>query len=144
MPLYEGVCRTCDWHGDRFVSLADYDERGIICPECGGWARRKIAAVPVVGPMPSKPFVVEHANKRFESKAEMDRWQAANPNNKIVSATDSSFQNHYDAVRAKADKRAQSRGYKDVDHQRQTKQQEQQDRKRLAAGGHKPFSVGSA
>jgi putative FmdB family regulatory protein len=34
MPHYEFFCHDCKKYFDRILSLADYEEGGVVCPRC--------------------------------------------------------------------------------------------------------------
>ncbi len=35
MPLYEYVCKDCDQHFSKVLTLHEYEEDKITCPKCG-------------------------------------------------------------------------------------------------------------
>ena len=115
MPMYDFKCvGDCGYFEDMFVLLADRDD--VVCPECAGPLSTVIRAVPVIGPMPSKPLVVKQVGRTFESNAEWRKYQADNPGCQIQSADSKSWQDHVDAVRNKVEATSKKMGYRDFKH----------------------------
>jgi putative FmdB family regulatory protein len=113
MPLYDATCAACGFGGEVWVALADYDARGVRCPDCGEWARRVIHPVPTVGPMPSKPIRVA-GGPEFTSKGAFEQWrqtdgQGAQP----LSSTEIAELKYRAEHRANAE--ARRNGYRDLD-----------------------------
>ena len=113
MPIYDIECPVCGVSEDVFISLKDYTPDGPPCPECGGRARRIVAPVMTVGPMPSKPFTVKQIGRAFESQGELRRYMAENPGTNFVDKSDASYRAHYDKAHEKADAASKRAGYND-------------------------------
>lgn len=116
MPLYDYDCDSCGSFGETAVPLRDYDPKGVPCPECGCLARRRVPAVPVVGPMPSKPLVVNQISREFTSAAEVRQYERENPGVQIQSATSDSWRAHKDRAREATEVAARRDGFRDRDH----------------------------
>jgi putative FmdB family regulatory protein len=119
MPLYDYHCSACDVSDEVFVPLADYDPKGVPCPDCGALAKRGVPAVLTVGPMPSKPLTIKQIGRSFESNGELRRYKSEHPEARFVEPNSSEWRNHVDATRAKCEATAKKHGFRDHDHRRQ-------------------------
>jgi len=135
MPVYAAQCEECGWEEDDFfVPLQDYDVLGVRCPECGEWAKRIILPVATIGPMPSKPLVVDQVGRTFDSSKQLREYMDQNPNAKVLSKNDSEWKAHKDWARNKCEARAKARGYDDhADYKRRTKAESER-KKTLESG----------
>ena len=141
MPLYEGECREGCGRFEDIMKVREYEVEGLICPECGEKARTVLSATPTVGPMPSKPRVIEQIGKSFSSRAEERAYFKANPGRVVVGKGDSAFTKHHDWAHEKADTAARRLGYNDhVDRSRKVKADQAQ-RKKIAAGDGKIYNI---
>ena len=117
MPLYDVRCVSgCGYFNDVFVLLKDADK--IICPSCSKPVVRLVRPVATVGPMPSKPLRVDQIGRTFESNSELKEYQRQNGDVEILSSTSNKWQQHKDTARTKAEKRAKSQGFRDLDDKR--------------------------
>ena len=111
MPLYDIKCLSCEQRTDDiFFKLTD----PIICPTCGEGARTIIGPVLTIGPMPSKPIKMESIGREFTSNSELRAYKEANPDLAFHSKDDSSWRNHVDMARTKAEKKAKAQGFTDL------------------------------
>lgn len=137
MPLYEGRCSE---HGN-FEVMRTVNEyvlnAGLNCPECGHRAKTIIAPVRTIGPMPSKPLVIEQIGQTFNSRAEERRYFESHPDRRIVSPDDSSFLKLRDDAREQAEKAAKRMGYRDHDERRAKRKIEKARTKAIESGDHK-------
>jgi len=140
MPLYEGECRQGCGRFEDVMKVHEYEADGLICPECGLAARTIISAAPTVGPMPSKPLVIDQIGKSFTSRAEMRRYFAARPDRKIVDPNDSSFTNLKDHAHAQADASAKKLGFTDHEDRGRRIKAEAAKKQKIVRGDGKIFS----
>jgi hypothetical protein len=134
MPVYDMKCLgDCGYFADIVCTVEDLPK--IICPSCKGRMRVVISAVPTIGPMPSKPLVVNHIGRTFHSNGEWNQYQRQNPDVEIVSASSGSWREHVDFVRGKAEGRAKREGYRDLADKRTQ-------RKKAKAPSEKKVSIG--
>ena len=140
MPLYEGECRHGCGRFEDVMKVREYEADGLICPGCGLAARNIISPNLTVGPMPSKPRVIEQIGQTFTSAAEERAYFQRRPDRRVVGAGDSAFINHRDQARGKADKAAKSLGYRDHDDRTQKNKADQVQRK-IAAGDGKIYNI---
>ena len=114
MPLYDFRCLAgCGYFNDIIVSIEDRTK--VRCPTCNGAMRTVVSAVALIGPMPSKPLVVNQVGRTFHSNAEWNEYQRSNPGCEIVSASSSAWREHKDKARSKAESKAKSQGYRDLE-----------------------------
>tara|TARA_R110002020_G_scaffold255665_5_gene469426 strand:+ start:1094 stop:1519 length:426 start_codon:yes stop_codon:yes gene_type:complete len=139
--LYEGECRHGCGRFEDVLKLAEYEADGLLCPECGLQARTIINATLTVGPMPSKPRVIEQIGQSFTSRAEERAYFAKRPDRRVVGADDSAFINHRDQAREKADKKAKLMGYRDHDDRTQKVKADNAKRKKIAQGDSKIYNI---
>jgi len=118
--LYEGRCRPCDKLFDDVMSVDEFSENGLTCPDCGQPAERYYGhgqPAGISGPLPSKPLVIKHAGLEFTSKSQIKQYEAENPGARMLTKDDSSWRSHHDKTRAKAESRAKARGFRDYEDQ---------------------------
>lgn len=114
MPTYDVRCTNgCGYFNDVFCLLADLEK--LVCPECHRPVIRLISPVRTIGPTFSKPFEVNQIGKTFESKSDWDKYQQANPDVEILSATSTAWRNHVDTVKKRVNKKARNQGFNDND-----------------------------
>jgi len=114
MPMYDFQCLgDCGYFSDVVLSLAEKDE--VTCSSCGGSLRTVIRAVATIGPMPSKPLVVNQVGKSFDSLASWNKYQRENPDVEILSSSSDAWQKHKDTVRVKAESKAKKAGFRDLE-----------------------------
>lgn len=115
MPMYDFKCKgSCGYFEDMFVLLADKDK--VVCPSCAGPLQTVIRGVPVIGPMPSKPLVVSHIGRKFESAGEWKEYQRKNPDCQVISADSKEWRDHRDSVKEKVEATSRKMGYRDYAH----------------------------
>lgn len=141
MPLYEGECRKGCGRFEVVLKLAEYLEKRLVCPECGEGGRTVIAPNLTVGPMPSKPQVIDQIGQTFTSRAEERRYFAAHPGRMVVAPNDSAFINHRDQARSKADAKAKQIGYRDHDDRTQKQKADHAHRTRISQGERKISNI---
>jgi len=138
--LYEGECSA---HG-RFEEVQSVNEyvlnAGLLCPKCGHKARTVLHAPPTIGPMPSKPLVIDQIGQTFHSRAEEREYFKRRPDRRIVDPSDSSFLKLKDKAREDAEKMATRQGFRDLDDRR-VKVKAQQARKKAIAGGDRKIQA---
>jgi len=111
MPLYDIKCLTCEARtNDIFFRL----DAKIICPICDAPARALISPVLAVGPLPSKPIKMESIGREFTSNSELRAYKEANPDLAFHSKNDTSWRNHVDMAKNKAERVAKAQGHKDL------------------------------
>lgn len=115
MPAYDYRCTACGVD-EEIIHPASETEHEWLCVECDAPMRRRIAATPTIGAMPSKP--VRLGGQDFQSNAEARRWQAQNPTARAVSQNDTWWRNHKDRARERAEGVAVRQGYRDLDQKR--------------------------
>ena len=140
MPLYEGECRHGCGRFEDVMKVHQYEADGLICPECGLQAKVIISAVPTVGPMPSKPLVIDQIGQSFTSRSEMRRYFEGRPDRKIVDPNDSSFTAFKDNARARADVSAKRLGFDDHEDRGRRVKAETAKHEKIARGEGKIFS----
>lgn len=119
MPLYDMVCDACGaFHDGVLMSIAEHDE-GMDCERCGAPTRTVIGAVAVVGPMPSKPYVLGGADVEVRSVEELRAYERENPTHRVLSKDDSWMRAHRDRARERAERVARGQGYRDWEHRQQ-------------------------
>jgi hypothetical protein len=129
MPLYDVRCtRGCGYFNDVFCLLADVDQ--MICPECSAPVVRLISPVRTIGPTFSNPMTVNQIGRTFTSKSDWDAYQRDNPGTEVLSANSKAWQDHVDAVRNKADRKAKTLGYRDRQDMREKVAQEDRDKRK--------------
>jgi|7_EtaG_2_1085326.scaffolds.fasta_scaffold05703_5 putative FmdB family regulatory protein len=137
MPLYEGRCSA---HGtfEEILSVNEYVlNAGLNCPECGHHAKTIIAPVRTIGPMPSKPLVIDQIGQTFHSKAEQRAYFDKHPNRRIVDPSDSSFVALKDNAREAAETAAKKLGFRDHDDRRAKVRKAKAHQKAIKSGDHK-------
>ena len=113
MPMYDLRCLAdCGYFYDVYLPLAEYGNAK--CPSCAGPMRTALRAVATVGPMPSKPLVIDHIGRTFHSRGEWNEYQRQNPDVQILSAESNHWKNHRDKVRNIANDKARKQGYRDL------------------------------
>ena len=140
MPLYEGECKSGCGRFEDIMKLREYEVEGLICPECGSKARTVISAIRTVGPMSSKPLVIDQIGQTFTSKAQMRRYFKAHPDRRIVDPNDTAFKNHRDLAREKADKAAKLHGFNDREDRAQKTKADMAQRKKISQGEGRIYS----
>ena len=116
MPVYDFKCPDgCGYFNDIFVPLSEHGKT--TCNSCGALLETVISEVALVGPMPSKPLVVDQVVRSFESTSEFNEYQRKNPDCAVVSADSTHWRQHKDAAREKVESRAKRQGFKDREHQ---------------------------
>ena len=114
MPVYDFQCLgDCGYFSDVILSLSEKDKA--TCPSCGGSLQTVIRAVATIGPMPSKPLVVNQVGKSFDSQASWNKYQRENPDVEILSSSSDAWKKHKDAVRVKAEGKAKKAGFRDLE-----------------------------
>jgi|TARA_R110000744_G_scaffold43517_2_gene97550 hypothetical protein len=114
MPFYDFRCpEGCGYFDDVFVPLELHGTS--TCPECDATLETMIGAVVTIGPMPSKPLVLEQAGRRFESTSEYKQYQRENPGWDFLSPNSKQWHDHKDMARGKAEARAKREGYVDLE-----------------------------
>lgn len=136
MPLY--VAR-CPEHGEfeTFLSLAEREKTGLLCIECAQESRVVIQPVRTIGPMPSKPLVIDQIGRSFTSQSEMRQYFKKHPDRRIVENNSQDFINHRDSARAKADKKAKQLGFNDVEDRKTRVKADRKIKTRIAREGAK-------
>ena len=123
MPFYDFKCP--DGHGyfhDVFVPL---EKHGTTTgPECELLLETVISEVALIGPMPSKPLVLEQAGRSFESASEYKQYQRENPGWDFLSPDSKAWKDHKDMARGKAEARAKREGYRDLDDKKAKRKKE--------------------
>ena len=115
MTLYDFKCKgCCGYFEDMFVLLADMEKA--VCPSCDGPLQTIIRGVPVIGPMPSKPLVVKHIGRSFESAGEWRDYQRDNPDCQVLSSDSKQWRDHRDSVKEKVEVTSRKMGYRDYAH----------------------------
>jgi len=123
MPFYDFKCPDgCGYFHDIYVPLAEHGKT--TCPECETVLETVISEVALVGPMPSKPLVVEHIGRSFESASEWKQYQRDNPGYEILSADSQAWDKHRTKAYEKAEARAKAQGYRDFEDKKQTRKKE--------------------
>tara|TARA_R110002020_G_scaffold25403_1_gene82777 strand:+ start:128 stop:544 length:417 start_codon:yes stop_codon:yes gene_type:complete len=123
MPVYDFKCpQGCGYFDDIFVLLADHGTT--TCPECGVLMDTVIGMVPIIGPMPSNPLVMKQLGRKFESGSEWRQYQRENPDCEMVSSDSSTWREHIDSVRHKAESRAKREGYRDFEDKKRKRKEE--------------------
>ena len=113
MPVYDFKCPDgCGYFHDIYVPLSEHGTT--TCPECSAVMTTVISEVALVGPMPSKPLVVEQVGRTFESGAEWRQYQRENPDCEILSSDSTAWRKHRDKVAEKAEARARKGGSRDL------------------------------
>jgi len=141
MPLYEGECRHGCGRFEEVMKLYEYESDGLLCPECGLHARTIICATPTIGPMPSKPRVIDQIGQSFTSRGEERAYFEKHPDRKVVAPNDPAFINHRDQAREKADKKAKTLGYRDHDDRTQKVKADNATKQRIAQGDSKIYNI---
>ena len=109
MPTYDVKCpKGCGYFNDVFCLLADLER--MICPDCHAPVIRLIGAVHTVGPTFSKPLEVGQIGRTFENKSDWDKYQRANPDVEILSASSNAWRNHVDKVKERVHTSAAKEG----------------------------------
>lgn len=117
MPLYDYRCKECSAHFvDEVIPLSRVDFTR--CRACGGGVEFRLNAPVIVGPTDTKPLTVESAGVAFTSKAQIKRYQQANPGFQVMSADSPEWKRHHQRVREKAESKAKARGFRDFNHQK--------------------------
>jgi putative FmdB family regulatory protein len=117
MPTYDFRCNHgCGHFEDVFVLLSELDT--VVCPSCDQDMTRLVRSVATVGPMPSKPLVVNQVGRTFHSRADWNKYQRANPDVEILSASSQAWRNHRDTAQGKAEAKARQRGFRDLEDYR--------------------------
>jgi len=129
MPLYDVRCtQGCGYFNDVFCLLADAEK--MICPECNKPVVRLVRPVRTVGPTFSNPLRINQIGRSFTSKSEWDQYQRDNPDVEILSPSSKGWQDHVDAVKNKADRKARSMGYHDRQDMKQKLDAEDQQKRK--------------
>jgi putative FmdB family regulatory protein len=117
MPLYDFKCPDgCGYFHDIFVPLSQQDKT--TCPECKAVLTTIIRAVMTIGPMPSKPLVLDQVGRRFESVTEYRDYKRENADWDFLSPKSKAWQDHKDMAREKAEACAKRGGYIDLEDKR--------------------------
>ena len=123
MPFYDFKCpEGCGYFNDIFVPLAEHGST--TCPECSTLLTTVISEVGLIGPMPSKPLVVEQVGRTFESGSEWRQYQRENPDCEILSSDSTAWRKHRDKVVDKAEARARKGGYRDLADKKERRKKE--------------------
>ena len=123
MPVYDFKCPDgCGYFHDIYVPLSDHGTT--TCPECAAVMTTVISEVALVGPMPSKPLVVDQVGRTFESGAEWRQYQRENPDCEILSSDSTAWRKHRDKVAEKAEARARKGGYRDLADKKERRKKE--------------------
>lgn len=141
MPLYEGECREGCGRFEDILKVHEYETDGLVCPECGIGARTIIAATPTLGPMPSKPRVIEQIGRSFSSAAEERKYFERRPDRQIVGPNDATFTRHRDLAREKADKKAKTLGFRDHDDRTKRIKAENTKKQKISRGEGKIYNI---
>tara|TARA_R100000306_G_C4309418_1_gene109354 strand:- start:190 stop:618 length:429 start_codon:yes stop_codon:yes gene_type:complete len=141
MPLYEGECNSGCGRFEDVLTVQEYTDKGLICPECSGKARTVLFAAPTVGPMPSKPLVIEQIGRTFSSRTEERRYFEQNPGRTVVAPNDAAFINHRDKAREKAESKAKLLGFRDHDDRTKRTKAEIAKKKKIAKGEGKIYNI---
>ena len=141
MPLYEGECPQCPDRFEDIMPVREYEEKGLICPECGAKSRNVLSPTPTVGPMPSKPMRIDQIGRTFSSQAEMRRYFKQHPDRVVVDPKDSAFRDHRDLAREKADKKAKFLGFRDFEDRTQKTKSENRKKEKIARGEGKIYKI---
>ena len=125
MPFYDFKCTSgCGYFHDVFVPLSKHGEQK--CPSCGEGLTTVIGVVHTVGPMPSKPLVVNQIGRKFESRFEFDQYQRENPGFEVLSANSSKWKKHKESVRERVEASAKRMGFRDhedrISHSKKAKE----------------------
>lgn len=122
MPIYDMRCGDCGVV-ELYLSLAEkqaeIDGAVVSCPECNAGLSSFIVPIPIVGPMPSKPFKVGYAGIECDSASQLRKYKANNPTEHFLDKNDRTWTNHYDDVREKCEAGAKAQGYTDLEDKRQ-------------------------
>lgn len=123
MPFYDFKCPDgCGYFNDIFVPLAEHGKT--TCPECQGLLTTVIGDVATIGPMPSKPLVVNQIGRSFDNGADWRQYQNENPGFEILSADSSAWEKHKTKVREKVEATARRQGFRDLEDRRQQKKKD--------------------
>ena len=123
MPYYDFKCpKGCGYYPDVYVPLKEHGTT--TCPSCSAVLETVISEVALIGPMPSKPLVVSHIGKTFESNSEFNEYQRKNPGWDILSPDSNAWKDHRDAAQEKAERTAKRQGYNDLEHKRSVRKEE--------------------
>jgi len=115
MPMYGYVCDSCGFDEDVYIKLVDFESTFVECPYCVLNMRRKFSPIPTIGPMPSKPFVVQALDKEFTSTKELRDYEQSNSDFKMIGVDDLSWKNKKWKIREAAERQAKKSGYRDLD-----------------------------
>jgi len=129
MPLYDIKCLSCEQRTDDIFFRLN---KPIICPACGEGARTLISPVPTIGPMPSKPLKMESIGREFTSNSELRAYKEANPDLAFHSQNDTSWRNHVDMARNKAEKKARLQGFNDREDRKSYIRKDKQKKQELS------------
>ena len=123
MPFYDFKCPDgCGYFNDIFVPLAEHGKT--TCPECQELLTTVIGDVVTIGPMPSKPIVVDQIGKSFDNNSSWRQYQKDNPGFEVVSAKSTTWDKHHKKARDKAEAKAVSQGYRDLEDKRTTRKKD--------------------
>tara|TARA_R110002110_G_scaffold162785_4_gene362270 strand:- start:7824 stop:8240 length:417 start_codon:yes stop_codon:yes gene_type:complete len=118
MPFYDFKCPDgCGYFADIFVPLAQHGKT--TCPECDSLLTTIISEVALVGPMPSKPLVVDQIGRSFENGSDWRQYQKENPGFEILSAKSSAWEKHKAKARDKVEATARRQGFRDWEDKKQ-------------------------
>lgn len=96
-----------------------------------------ITAVPRIGPSDDHPLVIEQIGRTFTSKSQVDKYFKENPSRAIVEKNDSNFIAHRDRARERAEAKAKSIGFQDLDDRKKFKIKQKADKARIKNDGIK-------
>ena len=141
MPLYDVRClEDCGYFHDILVVRGE--RNSIACPSCEGETEHVLRGVAVVGPMPSKPLVLSQINQSFDSATQWRKFQRDNPDFAVVPNGGAKWREHKDNVRNFANKRCKNAGFNDLEDRQKRMKVRDDDMKRIAKEGTKPFVAG--
>ena len=134
MPLYDLQCLgDCGVQEDVFLNLFEADNP--LCPECGSKATLLVAPVRTVGPMTSKPLVMNQLGRTFETPAQLREYKKKNPDAHFYQPNDSTWVRYKDRIRENAERKAKKKGFRDLEDQKVFQKERTKETKRKAAGG---------
>lgn len=138
MPSYTGRCTECGEFEEIMRATEYLKAGGLTCPYCKQNAPTVIRKAPAfIGPRGSSSLQVDQIGQTFSSPAEQRAYFARRKDRRLVSANDSSFQEHRDQVRNQVDATAKRQGFRDHEDRKKHQRKEIAHQKALALGDRK-------
>jgi|15BtaG_2_1085339.scaffolds.fasta_scaffold00081_20 hypothetical protein len=136
MPVYMERCLDpeCGIEQETYWKLADIEEHGHRCEECGGPASNVLFPTVQSGPTDTHPFRVDQIGKTFTTKSQLREYEGKH--GVFHDPKDKEWRDHYDHVRNLAEDRSKEAGFRDLNHRREYTKKEAE--KKRAVGDSTP------